>query len=134
MVKISYFINQTIIELYFKIEIIIRSIHFYNNHLIVGTQSSEIFQININDPTSVECICNGHSEGELWSLAVSSIDKNIFATASDDKTVRVWDLKENKLLKIAQLEKRIRSCSFSLDGKSLACGLSDGTLVILKIE
>ncbi len=112
----------------------IRSLHFHNNYLIIGTQSSEIFQINMTDTSSVECILNAHSEGELWSLATSPIDSNVFATASDDKSVRIWNLKENKLINLALLEKRIRSCSFSGDAKSLACGLSDGTLTILKTE
>lgn len=35
---------------------------------------------------------------------------------------------------MTKLEKRIRSCSFSADGKSLACGLSDGRLVIVNTE
>ncbi len=70
-------------------EIIIRSIDFYEDFLIIGTQTSEIFQINMSDPSSIECICNGHSEGELWSLSVSPCEKNIFATASDDKSVRL---------------------------------------------
>lgn len=75
-------------ELYNANEITIRSIYFQNDYFLIGTQSSEIFQINMKDPTKVECLCNGHSEGELWSLAVSPVDKNIFATASDDKTLR----------------------------------------------
>ena len=121
-------------ELFYANEITIRSVYFYNDFLLIGTQSSEIFQINLKDPTSVDCLCNGHSEGELWSLAINPIDKDIFATASDDKTVRIWNLKDNKLLKIAQLDKRIRSCSFSKDGKFLACGQSDGSLVIINTK
>ncbi len=46
--------------------------------------------------------------------------------------LRIWNLKENKLIKITELEKQIRSCSFSKDESSLACGLIDGTLVVLK--
>jgi hypothetical protein len=50
------------------------------------------------------------------------------------KYVRVWNMKTKKLIKVLELEKRIRSCAFSQDGQELACGLSDGRLVVLKVE
>ena len=40
-------------------------------------------------------------------------------------------MKENKLIQMTELEKRVRSCTFSHDGKSLACGLTDGSFVVL---
>jgi hypothetical protein len=43
-------------------------------------------------------------------------------------------MKTKKLIKVVELEKRIRSCAFSQDGLNLACGLSDGRLVVVKIE
>ena len=43
-------------------------------------------------------------------------------------------MKTKKILKVLELEKRIRSCAFSQDGQHLACGLSDGKLVVLKVE
>ncbi len=82
----------------------------------------------------MKCICRGHSEGELWSLATSPINSDIFATASDDRTVRIWDMKSKKLIGVTELDAKVRSCSFSADGKFLACGLSEGTLVVLQIE
>lgn len=113
---------------------IIRSLHQQNDNLLIGTQSSEIFELNMKDFSRIECICSGHAEGELWSLATSPENPDIFATASDDQTVRIWNMRTNKLLKVTELENKIRSCSFNADGSSLACGLSDGTLVILKTE
>jgi hypothetical protein len=37
-------------------------------------------------------------------------------------------------MKIIELEKKIRSCAFNHDQTALACGLSDGTLVVLNSE
>ena len=88
----------------------------------------------MTDLSKIVCVCNAHAEGELWALAPSPNDPNVFATASDDYTVRIWDMKDNKQTKMTLLEHRIRSCSFNKDSTSLACGLSDGTLVVLKTE
>ena len=32
----------------------------------------------------------GHGEGEIWGLACHP-DREVFVTASDDQTVRLWD-------------------------------------------
>ncbi len=122
-------------DFFFPHELVIRSIFAKNNRLLIGTQSSEILEVNLaNDDLSVNCLCKGHGEGELWSLAISPIDPEVFATASDDQTVRIWNLREKRLIKITELEKKIRSCSFSADGKHIACGLTDGLLVVINIE
>jgi echinoderm microtubule-associated protein-like 6 len=115
-------------------DIVIRSLSYKDNKLIIGSQDSDIFEINLKEPDKINYISNGHSEGELWSLAVSPINPDIFATGSDDKSVRIWNLKTNKLIKIAELGQKVRSCDFSIDEKYLACGLSNGTLVVLKTE
>ena len=43
----------------------------------------------------VQVLLEGHSEGELWGLAAHP-STHTFVTASDDKTVRVWDI-DNKV-------------------------------------
>ncbi len=68
---------------------VIRSVSWNDDRLLVGTQSSEIYEIHINDQDHPKLICQGHAEGELWALSMSPVNSNIFATASDDKTVRL---------------------------------------------
>ena len=77
-------------NMYFKKkdDINIKSLYVKGSNLLVGTQTSEIFQIDLTKVSKLDCVCKGHAEGELWSLGVSSADTNLFATASDDHTVR----------------------------------------------
>ncbi len=49
-------------------------------------------------------------------------------------TLRIWDIKMKGVRKSKKLDKKIRSCSFNADEKLLACGLTDGTLVVLDID
>jgi WD40 repeat protein len=69
-------------------EMIIKSLHVKGSKLLVGTQACEIFQIDLKTKSKMECVCKGHAEGELWALSQSMNDTNMFATASDDHTVR----------------------------------------------
>lgn len=59
----------------------------------MGTKSNEMIIINEKSGQG-QVVMNAHSEGELWGLAVHpSIPQ--FVTASDDGSLRIWDLKTN---------------------------------------
>lgn len=94
---------------------------------------------------------HGHSEGELWGLAVSQ-QSHDFATASCDKTVCTWSL-DTKVrsphinsctcislslffyqtcLNVRQLDQEAASTDISPDGELLAVGLHNGEFLILK--
>lgn len=72
-------------------------------------------------------LAQGHSDGELWGLAVHAT-KQVFATASDDNTLRVWDLNSRNLISIAKLEQKGKSVAFSPDGKLIAVGHGNGSV------
>lgn len=89
----------------------IRSIHLSPNNrcLIVGTYGSEIYELVTKDPQIgnntvfiSNKIMHGHYTpntqwtNEVWGLAVFPNNKEIYATCSDDATVRIWDRKEKK--------------------------------------
>ena len=64
-------------------------------------------------------------EGELWGLAVHPT-RQVIVTASDDNTVRLWDLESHTLYGILNIGRAARCAAFSIDGKAIAVGLKDG--------
>ena len=64
-------------------------------------------------------------EGEVWGLAVHPT-RQVIVTASDDCTVRLWDLESHTLYGILNIGRSARCAAFSIDGKAIAVGLKDG--------
>ncbi|MEG3843991.1 WD40 repeat domain-containing protein [Microcoleus sp. herbarium14] len=62
-----------------------------------------------------------------------SPDGNSVASASADKTVKLWS-KEGKLLKTFKHADIVTSVSFSLDGKKIATGSADRTIRIWQVD
>lgn len=76
-----------------------RSVCWRGDHILVGTQDSEIFEVVVHDRTKPFLIMQGHCEGELWALAVHPT-KPLAMTGSDDRSVRYKaDLKKKKRIK-----------------------------------
>ena len=48
------------------------------------------------------------------------------ATVSDDKTLRIWDLKQYKMVNSKLMKQPARCVCFSPDGKAIAVGMKDG--------
>ncbi len=55
--------------------------------VLAGTRDSEVYEVTVGDRSKPRLIIGGHSEGELWALA-SHPSQDLFATGSDDKTIR----------------------------------------------
>ena len=64
-------------------------------------------------------------EGELWGLAVHPT-RQVIVTASDDGTVRLWDLESHRLFGLLNITRAARCAAYSVDGKAIAIGLKDG--------
>jgi WD40 repeat protein len=54
-----------------------------------------------------------------------------FITASDDKTVRLWDLNTKAMVCQKQLDHSARSADFSPDGAHVAVGMKNGEFLVL---
>lgn len=78
----------------------------------------------------------GHNEA-VWDVSFSSLKckKKIIATASDDTTVKLWNL-DGSEQKVKPMEHthRVSSVSFSPDCKTFASASVDGTVKLWKID
>jgi microtubule-associated protein-like 6 len=67
----------------------------------------------------------------MWGLSTHP-RKNEICTVSDDKTVRIWSLKERRMLRCQTFEKLLRTCEYSQDGNTIAVGSKDGLKNFIK--
>ena len=76
-------------------------------------------------------LVQGHAEGELWGLAVNE-ESDVIATASDDKTLKLWALKDKKMLLSYPLSQAARCVDFSPNGKFIAVGFKNGSFAVFE--
>lgn len=109
----------------------VRSIHTNATRILIGTGNDEV--IEIEEDGRMTIIAQGHGEGEVWGLAVHPY-KEECVTVSDDKTVRVWDLKNIRLKQVKKLKKGSRCVCYSPGSDTMAIGHNDGSFSIIDAQ
>eukprot|EP00602_Paraphysomonas_sp_CaronLab_P006133 CAMPEP_0185021562 /NCGR_PEP_ID=MMETSP1103-20130426/4257_1 /TAXON_ID=36769 /ORGANISM="Paraphysomonas bandaiensis, Strain Caron Lab Isolate" /LENGTH=2261 /DNA_ID=CAMNT_0027553167 /DNA_START=29 /DNA_END=6811 /DNA_ORIENTATION=- len=97
--------------------------------VLVGTAGGDIYELAAHSG-SICLMHESHYAGELWGIGVHPFDPDLFATAGDDFTIRIWSISHRRVLRKAVLDCTSRCVSWSPDGKLLVVGLGgswDGT-------
>jgi len=100
-----------------------------NTRILVGTYGSEIYEIQTDeeDCSNALQISQGHCKQELWGLAMHPTNEDLYATAGDDKTVRVWSISQKKAVaQSPKLSAGARALAWKPDGSEIAVGMGTG--------
>ncbi|KAG7257658.1 hypothetical protein CRUP_015754, partial [Coryphaenoides rupestris] len=100
--------------------------------ILVGTKSGEILEVGEKNAASNTMI-TGHTQGGIWGLSTHPY-KDVFLSASDDGTIRLWDLADRKLLNKVSLGLPAKCCCYSPSGEMASIGLDNGEFIILMVN
>jgi len=110
----------------------VRSVFYQEETLLIGAYQSEILELDCGSGHA-EVLVQGHGLGEVWALAMHP-SARVGVTSSDDMTVRLWDLDQHKMLKMARLQEKGRAVAFSPDGLKIVVGCVTGQLFVFDAE
>ncbi|KAM9770291.1 LOW QUALITY PROTEIN: echinoderm microtubule-associated protein-like 6 [Menidia menidia] len=110
----------------------VRSVCRGKGKILVGTKDGEIIEVGEKNAASNTMI-NGHTQGGIWGLAAHPF-KDVFISASDDGTIRIWDLADKKLLNRVSLGLAARCCCYSPNGEMVSIGLQSGEFIVLLVN
>ena len=105
--------------------------HRHSSDVMVGTHRCDIWEID--DINGAHPMLYGHS-GEVRGLAVHPTEPHIFATGSEAGRLFIWNLKLRMLKAKCNVHHPATGCGFSPDGRHIAVGCKDGTLLILNYK
>ncbi|KAM6977453.1 echinoderm microtubule-associated protein-like 6 [Aplochiton taeniatus] len=110
----------------------VRSVCRGKGKILVGTKDGEIIEVGEKNAASNTMI-NGHTHGRIWGLA-SHPTKDLFISASDDGTIRIWDLSDKKLLSKVSLGHPAKCAAYSPNGEMVAIGTENGEFIVLLVN
>nr|XP_021335612.1 echinoderm microtubule-associated protein-like 6 [Danio rerio] len=111
---------------------IVRSVCRGKGKILVGTKDGEIMEVGEKNAAS-NTIINGHTQGRIWGLATHP-SKDVFISASDDGTIRFWDLADKKLLNKVSLGHPAKCTAYSPNGEMVSIGMENGEFIVLLVN
>lgn len=64
----------------------------YQGKILVGTRNAEIIEVGEKN-AACNILVNGHMDGPIWGLGTHPT-RDVFLSAAEDGTVRLWDIAE----------------------------------------
>ncbi|XP_051957235.1 echinoderm microtubule-associated protein-like 6 isoform X1 [Xyrauchen texanus] len=110
----------------------VRSVCRGKGKILVGTKDGEIIEVGEKNAASNTMI-NGHTQGRIWGLATHP-SKDVFISASDDGTIRIWDLADKKLLNKVSLGHPAKCTAYSQNGEMVSIGMENGEFIVLLVN
>lgn len=107
----------------------VRSVCRGKGKILVGTKDGEIIEVGEKNAAS-NILLDSHGRGGIWGLATHP-SKDLCISASEDCTIRLWDLADKKLLNKVCVGHAARCVSYSADGDMLAVGMKNGEFLLL---
>jgi microtubule-associated protein-like 6 len=109
----------------------VRALDVKDGQIAAGTRGCEVFVINDQETRLVQ---QGHSDGELWGLAVHPSGLE-FVTCGGDKTLRLWDLNSGKQVKTTGiLPVDLRAVDWAPNGAFIAAGNTNASISLFSNE
>ncbi|MEQ2178766.1 Echinoderm microtubule-associated protein-like 5 [Goodea atripinnis] len=99
--------------------------------ILVGTRNAEIIEVGEKN-AACNILVNGHMDGPIWGLGTHP-SRDVFLSAAEDGTVRLWDIPEKKMLNKVNLGHPAHTISYSPEGDMVAIGMKNGEFIILLV-
>ena len=106
--------------------------HRDGNSLVSGHNDGTVrlWEISTTDPTKIIKVTTLADHGALVWRVAHSPDGSIFATASEDNTIKIWNRQGKLLQTLEGHQDGVRDVAFSPDGRLIASGSLDNTIKI----
>uniref|UniRef100_A0A3P8RL66 EMAP like 5 n=1 Tax=Amphiprion percula TaxID=161767 RepID=A0A3P8RL66_AMPPE len=109
----------------------VRSVCRGKGKILVGTRNAEIIEVGEKN-AACNILVNGHMDGPIWGLGTHP-SRDVFLSAAEDGTVRLWDIPEKKMLNKVNLGHPACTISYSPEGDMVAIGMKNGEFIILLV-